>query len=75
VIRILGIVEESCHATIGLEEISPLSVRRENDINDTSDSSRAVMQRLSFGPKINSGADDAAAPSLKLQKRSLLSNS
>jgi hypothetical protein len=69
----LGIVEESCHTTIGLEELFPLSVRREDDINGTSDSSQAAMQRLSFGPKIDPGADDETAPSLKLQKRSLLS--
>ena len=42
-------------------------------MNDASDSPRAAMRQLSFGSKNNSGADDAAAPSPKLQKRSALS--
>jgi hypothetical protein len=57
---------------VRFEEPLALSARRENDMNDTTDSLPA-MRQLSFGSNNNSGTDDAAAPSLELQKRRPLS--
>jgi len=54
VIRILGIVEESCHATAGFEKLFPPAVQRESHMNHAKASPKAFMQPLWFGPKISS---------------------